>query len=531
MTLDSAGDAAQSIAIDEISVSDTDSQKQRRAHFKKDAIAELADSIKTMGLLSPIIVRPIYKDSDALRADGYQLVAGERRLLAAKQAGLESISANVRKLSDEQVIEIQLVENLQREGLHELMEAEGYEGLQKLGYSAEEIAAKVGKSKAYVYGRMKLLALGPASREAFYRGELNASTALLLARIPVATVQREATGKITKGRYDGEPLSFREARDLIEREYMLRLADASFPTNDAELLPKAGTCSACPKRTGNQKELFDDIKSGDVCTDPVCFKAKREAWAKTQIAKAKETGQTIITGAQANKIAQYGQVSGGFARLDDRCNEDSKYRTYRQLLGKKTEVEVSLLQMPKTGELVQVVDRSSANRQLKKDGVIPKREATSRAGNGTGVSAGSKRKAELDIKYRRRLLATILAKAPALLDRHHMEAIANRFYEEGYGEDAPLFELFGWEIKAKSGMLDYKAFAAKLKTCSAQELVRVVIGYLFMEQISEYGDAKALDAEGERFGIDTAKLRAEVKTEVPTAAKPKVKSKTKAKKS
>lgn len=147
------------ISLDQLKPSSTESQTERRKHFDKAALGELADSIKTAGLINPVLVRPVNGH--------FEIVAGERRFMAAELAGVSEIPATVRELTDEQVLEIQLIENLQREGLHPLSEAEGYDKLIRThGHTAEEIADKLGKSKAYVYARIKLLALGPAARQA-----------------------------------------------------------------------------------------------------------------------------------------------------------------------------------------------------------------------------------------------------------------------------------------------------------------------------------------------------------------------------
>src|ERR1700736_1269072 len=112
MTLASASDGIRAIALKELIVSPTGPQAERRKHFNKDTIAELAESIKTVGVLSPVLARPVNGH--------FELVFVERRYMAAKLAGLAEIPATVRELSDEQVLEVQLIENLQREGLHEL---------------------------------------------------------------------------------------------------------------------------------------------------------------------------------------------------------------------------------------------------------------------------------------------------------------------------------------------------------------------------------------------------------------------------
>jgi ParB/RepB/Spo0J family partition protein len=292
---------ARRLPIANLQLSRTPAQGERRQHFDKDKLQELAASIKsTGGLIQSIVVRPVQiirteglnglivagktyfspDEAEKVAHNKFEIVAGERRYLAAKLAGLTEIDCSVRDLTDEQVEEIQLVENLQREDLHELAEAEGYEALQKRGHSIDEMADKVGKSKATIYARMKLLALCKDARKAFYAGKLSASTALLLARLVGEDVQKKAMKEIIEDRRFGDgPMSYREAAEHIHENYMLRLDDAGFPTQDATLVPAAGTCGACPKRTGNQPELFGDIKNADVCTDSACFKTKREAFA------------------------------------------------------------------------------------------------------------------------------------------------------------------------------------------------------------------------------------------------------------
>src|SRR5689334_19780351 len=175
--MDQAAGPGPRIALAAITASKTNPRKR----FDQAALDELADSIKRHDVLQPILLRPNGGP------DTYELVAGERRFRAAKAAGLVDIPATVRVLSDAEVLEIQVVENLQRSDLHELEEAEGYEQLLKCShpngerYTVDEIAAKVGKSRSYVFARLKLCALCPEARKAFYAGELDASRALLIA--------------------------------------------------------------------------------------------------------------------------------------------------------------------------------------------------------------------------------------------------------------------------------------------------------------------------------------------------------------
>ena len=120
---------------------------------------------------------------------------GRRRRGANKLAGKTTVPAIVRNLSDAEALEIQVIENLQRQDLHPLEEAEGFEVLMREnGYTADVMAEKTGKSKAYIYASLKLCALEPVPRAVFYSGRLNKSTALLVARIPIKSLQEKCVG-------------------------------------------------------------------------------------------------------------------------------------------------------------------------------------------------------------------------------------------------------------------------------------------------------------------------------------------------
>jgi ParB/RepB/Spo0J family partition protein len=499
MTITNGQSGIRALTLEQLQVSHTGSQDERRKHFDKAALDELADSIKKVGLLSPIIARPVNGH--------FEVVAGERRLIAAKTAGLTAISVDVRTLTDEEVLEIQLVENLQREGLHPLAEAEGYNALHKLGHGADEIAEKLGQSKAYIYARMKLLALSADARKAFYEGKFPPSTALLLARIPMP-VQLEALKEIISNPYEDAPLSFREVKRLIQETYMLRLTEAPFPTGDAQLLAKAGTCGACPKRTGNQPELFEDVKGKDLCTDPACFKLKREAWAKLQILQAKESGREVIVGAEAKKIAPYGEHSfaGGFTRLDEKCWNDPKHRTYKQILGK--DAKPVLVQLPKGGDLIELVQKNDAINKLKADGVIKPLEQPRH------VSQSASNKAEA--AFREALFLAIHAKAPKKLSREVLETVIEHELDAIGELPNVLTKAWGWDADTHN-----------LESLSEPQLHQFLFELCVVEELntSAYAQTPKLLNLAKSMKIDTKKIR----KEITAAAKPAKKAKGKKK--
>ena len=267
------------------------SKTNPRKNFEPTALEELATSIKQHGIAQPILVRPMadaYVELDGTQVACVEIVAGERRYRAAKMAGLETVPAIVRALTDVQALELQILENLQRKDVHEIEEAEGYDRLMKeAGYTADQLAEKVGKSRSYIYGRLKFCALAPAAREAFFDGRLNASTALLIARIPVPELQAKAAEEIVKPTFGNEPMSYRNAVAHVRNRYMLDLEDAPFDTTDAKLVKAAGACHNCPKRAGANPLLYVDIDP-DVCTDPDCFNQKKVVHFEKVLAKAEK---------------------------------------------------------------------------------------------------------------------------------------------------------------------------------------------------------------------------------------------------
>lgn len=290
------------------------SKTNPRKRFDEASLAELADSILRNGLAQPILVRPL--PSTAGQIDRVEIVAGERRYRAAKIAGLDVIPAIVRELTDVQALELQIVENVQREDVHEIEEAEGYHRLmEEHGYTSDMLAEKVGKSRSYIYGRLKLCALVPLAREAFFEGKLNSSLALLIARIPVPELQEHATKEITTWNA-GESMSYRRAVEHIQERYMLDLDRARFDIKDAKLLKAAGACTTCDKRTGSHPLLFPDV-GADVCTDPNCFAAKGRAQNQKIIDVARKQGIPVIEGDEAADEFE----AGDLATLDDQVRE------------------------------------------------------------------------------------------------------------------------------------------------------------------------------------------------------------------
>ena len=176
---------------------------QPRMHFSEESIDELADSIGERGVLQPILLRP--------HGDGYEIIAGERRWRAAQRARLHTIPAIVREVDDAAAAEIALIENIQREDLNAIEEAEGYQQLiANHGHSAEDVGRLVHKSRSHVANLLRLLDLPTFVREALVRGDISMGHARAVATAP----DPEALAKeiIAKG------LSVRQTESRARRE-------------------------------------------------------------------------------------------------------------------------------------------------------------------------------------------------------------------------------------------------------------------------------------------------------------------------
>ncbi len=195
--------------------------RQPRLSLRDADLEELVASVRAFGILQPLIVRP--------RNEGYELVAGERRLRAAKKAGLEVVPVIVRDVEDEEALEIALVENLQREDLNAVEEARGYRTLMdEFGLTQEEVAAKVGKGRATVANALRLLKLPTAVLDMLRDGELTAGHARA-----ILSFEREEDQIRLAERVVVEGLSVREVEKLA------RLAELHARPKARQLQPKA----------------------------------------------------------------------------------------------------------------------------------------------------------------------------------------------------------------------------------------------------------------------------------------------------
>ncbi|MFZ5945028.1 MAG: ParB/RepB/Spo0J family partition protein [Bacillota bacterium] len=178
---------------------------QPRKHFDPDKLAELAVSIKEHGVLQPVIVRP--------REEGYELVVGERRLRACKQLGLEKIPAVIRTLTDQNMTEIALIENIQRHNLNPVEEARAYKRLiEEFGLTQDELAKRVGKSRPFIANFLRILHLPESILDMLSTGVITVGHARPILAIENSSQQIHLAQEIAE-----KSLSVRETEDLIKK--------------------------------------------------------------------------------------------------------------------------------------------------------------------------------------------------------------------------------------------------------------------------------------------------------------------------
>lgn len=205
---------------------------QPRTVFDDDALASLAASIEALGVLQPVLVRP-------LGGDTYELIAGERRWRASQLVGLESIPALVRVIDDNESLQQALVENLHREDLNPLEEAAGYQQLiDEFALTQDEVASRVGRSRSAVANTIRLLALPPSVQRLLVEGSLTAGHARALLAIESDDAQLSLAERIVS-----EELTVREAEEAVRRLVAAQYTDdeedegaGSRPSKPAALL-------------------------------------------------------------------------------------------------------------------------------------------------------------------------------------------------------------------------------------------------------------------------------------------------------
>lgn len=242
-----------------------------RKDFNEEKLKELADNIAKVGVLQPVILR---RDKEDL-----VLVAGERRLRAAKMAGLTEIPYRLLDLSEKEAVEVCALENLHRQDLNPVEEANSFKALLASGgYKVEDLAARIDKSVSYVYRSLRLLDLTDEAQEALIKKEITAGHARLLVCVP-RDKQNKFLEEVKK-----YGLTVNNLENNILWQHGKDLSRAVFPSGADT------TCAVCPFNTANQQNLFDTAVEEGRCTNEKCFKKKEQDFFYTEKLAAEQAG-------------------------------------------------------------------------------------------------------------------------------------------------------------------------------------------------------------------------------------------------
>jgi ParB family chromosome partitioning protein len=513
--------SVQEIPLNRIRESKTNPRRQ----FDEAKLAELAANIRLHGVLQPVLVRPLPDGEPG----AFELVAGARRFRASKLAGRETIPASVRELTDTECLELQLIENLQRADVHELDEARGYAALMQLQpdtYTVETLAEKIGRSEKYVYARLRLSHLVDEVQQAFYTAKLTVAHAFEIARLQPGDQRRalaecfphhRTAAAIAKDQ-KAEAVTVRELREWIEREIHLDITNAPFDPQDGTLLPSAGSCAACPKRTGNNPLLFPEIRQKSICTDRVCYRAKVEALVQSRTKLLETAGEKPLRVSPAPSWQAKKQT-------------DVLYEGQYRKVDKKAECPQTktavVIDGPKAGTVLHVCrdEKCPVHARVTHYQATPQE----RAARSKELLAE-----RIEKQTRIRILDAVRKKLPATLSRPDLEMVALDYFERlGHDNHRRLCRVYDWkEKKTKAAWggstVDYKSIAEKaVRGMSTQEVEHFLVvcslasdlycpGYNPRQSLAKDSNLARTAA---RYKIDTAKLSAKVREELSKSEK------------
>jgi ParB family chromosome partitioning protein len=489
-----------------------ESKTNPRRVFDDVSLRELAASIRSQGVLSPLLVRP-------LTENGFEIVAGARRYRAAQMAEAVTVPVRIKQMNDAEVLEAQLVENLIRAEIHPMEEAEGFArllALEEPKYSIEQIAAKVGKQPSFVASRLKLVDLVPAAVDAFYANEIGVGHALLLAKLP-ADQQQQALSACFKEAYNSGGatstrilLPVRNLQFWIETNVLLILKDAPFDKRDAQLVSTVGSCADCSKRTGHNKLLFgDDLgRQGDQCTDPRCYKAKLAAHvAKAVAAKPSLVQISTAYGGQKEGSAVLPRNKYTAIRDDKPQKKEDAQRPEFKVCKFATDAIIT------EGSDIGTIHKVCANPDCPIHHASKQRPATDAAfkaeqekrcreeaiAQATGLRVLKATSDAVPVRLMKRDLLFIAEHLAAALDERRL---------------AIIFRLHGIGKASGAGDAPAKLLASFLRKADESTLGRVLVAITTLQSAhSPNESAKALRETAEFYKVDVAAITAKVKQE------------------
>jgi ParB/RepB/Spo0J family partition protein len=503
-----------------------------RRTFNEGALLEMADTMKPPGggVLQPIVVRPLPGQAGDAPAQ-FEIVFGHRRTRAARLAELHTIPALVRDMTDAEVKRAQIVENLQREDVSAIEEADGLNALRhEHGASIEALMQQTGKSRRYVFNRLKLATAHEAVRQAVQQGRIGPELGQEVARVP-NVLQPKALADVTyqefrEGQYVRVGRGVREAKNILAQRYQLSLAGAPFDILSIKLVPGVLACDACPRNSRNEPALADEL-GADVCTDPDCFAGKVAAHAAQTVAAAKKKGRPVVESDAAKELLEgaWDEHPEGYVRLTSLAfhegpDEDQPVTVADALkrLGKKAPVPTLIVHPHRPNTVLDCITDAQHDAILKALGFAEEPDAPAAAPDARprGLPAPDLtplQQAVWQTDSWRRVLRAILQRVMVTArDRAELRLMAERELDYA-GDFGVAEEVLGWNIDRQAGDA-VRQRQAQLDAMSADQLAQLLV-MVSIEQ-APYGMHGAQErcshrlALAERYGIHVLELSAEV---------------------
>lgn len=510
-----------------------ESADNARTIYDPIAMKQLADSITLHGLLEPICIRP--KVVDGKKVEGkFVCVFGHRRLRAmpkardAEGAALKEIRCEVREATDEEVVVLQDVENHQRVNLHALERSAGHQAMKAAGKSIEEIAKATSTSEATVRDSLKIGDLVGEAAAAFRTGKVDFSKAIIIAKVPPVLQPAILKWALTPYNDAGDLPAVRELKEIVDREFILDLKKAQFDIKDASLVPAAGACTTCPKRTGAQPGLFDGYKP-DLCTDRPCNDLKTET-------SIERLGDKALPMDEAREIFwPHGGLrhDSGYVKAEQAVQGDPQQRKYGELMAPEIAEKLALTtRNPQDGKVVVLFKAKAAENAVKKAVAAAQREAeakvkareqkrTAKAKNVDVKEVQRKEKFEDGIRdaLTAALVAAFEKEGPSVKAlRFLLEKLVGLLY---LGE--PLFDRRGLKMGPYSSGRTVKAFAKHFGAAKADVLTGLLFEIILKDENSDIDEEAALMvAAGELLKVNLKKIEIDLR-EAEAAAQAKKK--------
>ena len=263
-----------------------------RKSIDNDSLQELSNSIKEVGILSPIIVRN--------NESGWEIVCGERRFKAAVMAQIDTIPVIIRDLDDDQAMDLMITENLQRQDVSPIEEAKAFQNLIELrGYTVQGLIERFAKSEKYIRHRLKLNDLIPELQEQLNKDMISIGHAYEICKLEAKyqkEIFKEYFSESERNRNWYSLPSVSQIKGHIKTNYTHDLSEAAFSLKDATLDKKAGPCIVCQYNSATNTLLFPDMPAKGVCLNPPCYKQKSDIDFERKVNKILEEEPGTILG-------------------------------------------------------------------------------------------------------------------------------------------------------------------------------------------------------------------------------------------